>query len=541
MVETVIKTFKLNFDGTFDEIAYEHIKEVFTIVSILAIYITNIKTMYIWIGKNAAQALKNHIPNIRVIIKEIFPQFRIIRNITFDMRSEPLEFFNNLNLSKDELYEIINYQEKTVIPILEKVDDLKEKSDYLIKSEQYIKAIDLLKEIIELAKKIQDDALVTEQKRSISELTEKNENKKIVSEIEEETTKIERKYNDLVNTNKILEAHNLIESFIKKYETIYDLSLIPKTKELILKENRKWKSEQEKLRNNIMRLENDLNFSLENLDLSKAREIFEKGLELLSNLTDKKIKIKWEELQKKINYTKVKVDFIERFNLFSKNLDKLKQNYQFNELKLNIEALIKQLGKIDLPEYHDKLDFLKNEINSAEQAYDNINKEINELEDKIKKNRKNNIHLKDVVKDSNKLIALANSINKAELAESYNKILELTKRKINEIKEFEEKQKKLKVELSKLEENFNLSLRAMDIKILNDILEKGSILLSEIVDNNLKTKWNDYKSKFTTVKLLLEKIDALSKNGMEALNKGSCSDSLGFFEQIIIQLQNYGT
>ena len=101
MVENIIKTFKLNYNGTFDEIAYENIKDVFTIVNILAIYIQKIKTMYIWIGRNATQALKNHVAKIRVILKEEFPQFRIIRNITFDMRSETYEFFKNLNITKE--------------------------------------------------------------------------------------------------------------------------------------------------------------------------------------------------------------------------------------------------------------------------------------------------------------------------------------------------------------------------------------------------------------------------------------------------------
>ena len=46
MSQNIINIFKLNFDGSFDEIAYENIKEVFTIVNILAIYITSKKIMY---------------------------------------------------------------------------------------------------------------------------------------------------------------------------------------------------------------------------------------------------------------------------------------------------------------------------------------------------------------------------------------------------------------------------------------------------------------------------------------------------------------
>jgi len=534
----MIKTFKLNFDGTFDEIAYENIKDVFTIVNILAIYIQKIKTMYIWIGRNATQALKNHITQIRVLLKDKFPDFRIIRNITFDMRAEPLEFFKNLNMKKEELYEIINYQEKTVLPILEKVEALKATAEELIKSEQYKNAINKLKEVIELAKKIQDDALQTEQKRLISELTEKYQNKEIVSEIKEETTKVEKEYDELLKSRNILEAHNLVESFIMKYETKFDLSLIPSAKELILKEKRKWNSEQEKLRNIIIKLEKELINSLEKYDLSNATEIFEKGLKILSNLTDEKIRINWNRLQENIQHTKEKVEFIENFKTFSKNFIKLKKEHKYNDLKLKIKGLCKHLEKIDLPECRSKLDLMKNEIESAEQSYNNTYKEIFELEKNIKSNRKNG-HLNEVVKDGDKLITLANSIGKIEFAKIYIEIIELTKRKIKEIKEFEEKQRKLKAELSNLEENFKISLKAMEINKLNDILDNGSKFLSEIEDNEVKRKWNDFKLKFDTAKQLLENIEHLSKNAINALDSGSCSDSLEFFEQIIIKLKGY--
>ncbi|MFX1435755.1 MAG: hypothetical protein ACFFAA_00910 [Promethearchaeota archaeon] len=538
MVENIIKTFKLNFDGTFDEIAYENIKDVFTIVNILAIYVQKIKTMYIWIGRNATQTLKNHISQIRVLLKDEFPHFRIIRNITFDMRAEPLEFFNNLNMKKEELYEIINYQEKTVLPILTKINGLKEESEKLIHSEHYKNAIGLLKEIIDLAKKIQDEALVTEQKRLISELTEKYENKEIVSEIEQESIKIEKEYNELIKTHKILKAHELVNSFINKYEAIYDLTLIPNAKELILKEKRKWNSEQEKIRDDINILEKDLKNSLEDLDLSKATEIYEKGLIRLSNLIDEKIRTKWDGLKKTIQDAKEKINFIEKFNLFSKEFSQLMGKYQYKELKSNIKELIKQIEVIDLPEYRSKLNLLKSKAETAEQSYNNITNKITELEKKLKADMKNNL-FHDVVKDCNKLISLANSIGKIDLAESYYQTLDFTNKKIKELKDIETKQEKLKEELLKLEEKFQLLLKEMEIKKLDNILESASNFLSEIVDNDIKKKWNDFKTKFITAKQLLEEVELLSKNAIEALDKGSCSDSLEIFEKIIIQLQEY--
>jgi len=538
MAENIIKTFKLNYDGTFDEVDYDHIKEVFTIVNILAIYITKIKTMYIWIGRNATQALKNHIPNIRVIIKEEFPQLRIIRNITFDMRSESFEFFNNLNLSKDELYEIIKYQEKTVIPILEKVDDLKEKSGALIKSEEYKRAIDILKEIIELANKIQDDALATEQRRILSELTGKIENQQIVSEIEQETARIEKEYNDLIKANKLFEAHNLVETYIKKYEMKFDLSLIESAKELILKEKRKWNSEQEKIKNDLLSLEQNFSSAIENLDVSEAVGIFEKGSNLLINLIDDKIKNRWKQFNKKIQHVREKLRFIEEFEHFSEEISKLKESHQYNELGSKIKDLIKQVESIDLPEYRSKLDVLRNEFESAEEIYKKTLDNIYNLERIIEVHQKHN-KLEDILRDCEKIIELARSLNIQELIEKYTKFLELTKKHIKERKEFEERQKKITVELSKLEKSFIMSLKTMELKNLDNLIEKATNLLSELVDDGVKKKWEELKVKFASAKHLLESIKQLSKKGMEALYTGSCTESLESFEQIIIQLQEY--
>lgn len=538
MVENIVKTFKLNYDGTFDEIAYENIKDVFTIVNILAIYIQKIKIMYIWIGRNATQALKNHVAQIRVLLKEEFPQFRIIRNITFDMRSEPYEFFNNLNITKKELYEIINFQEKTVLPVLEKIDELKEKSENSIESEQYKRAIELLKEIIGLAEKIQDDALVSEQKRLISMLTEKFENQEIVSEIEQETERVEKEYNELIKAKRILKAHELVEAFIKKYETVYDLSLIPSAKELILKEKKKWNAEQEKTINDLSILEKDFKLSLENLEILEAAEIYEKALNLISNLIEEKIKNKWKGFSNNIQDAKDKFEFIKKFDNFSKEIIKLKEAQLYNEIKSKIEVLIKQVEQIDLPEHRGKLDVLNKEIDSAEESYNNITNEIVELEENIRNNRKNDL-LEEVVNDCNKIIKLANSINKSEFIKNYTTILEQTKEQIKKRKKFEEKQSKLKEELTKLEKEFTLYIKTMEIKAVSEILQKGEKILHELVDGEIKEKWDNFKVKFHTTKQLLENIEILSKNGMDALNKGSSPDSLSFFEQIIDQLQGY--
>lgn len=733
MSEDIIRTFKLNFDGTFDEIAYENIKEVFTIVNILAIYIQKIKKMYVWIGKNATQSLKNHISRIRVSLKEDFPQFRILRNITFDMRSEPFDFFDNLNITKDELYEQIISQEIAALPILQRIDSIKKNSKKLIKSEDFGKAITSLEEVIELARKIEDDATVIEQKRRIVDLTQKHENKKIVSKIEEETLQAEKQYNELIKTKNILRAHEVVETFIKNHETINDLLLIPAAKELISKEKKKWKSEKTKLSTDLSKLEKNFNSAIKKMDIENATKIHDRGINLISPLIDDDTRQKWEEFERILQDAKLKVEFIEKYDNLIKESIQLKEKHLYEELKQKIENIKKEFLEVDLPDYHNKLDkfqidvklaeglfrttisgieelekitvidqknknleevakdcltlinhaksinsfktieryqiileetekeiearkileeeqenlrkvlskleknlitalksmklsksreilekgkkilselvddetkrhwndlekkyletekkkklmeeidnfidkssiLKKNfqleglkptiekfillaqemdisshleklesfngEIDSTEELFNKINAEISELEEKTKRDQESNL-LDDTLKNCEKIIELAKSIKKVDIVEKYSGILKQTVKKIEERKDFEERQSKLKEDLSKLEKNLILSLEKMEIEKISKILETGDNLLSELIDDQVKKKWNYFEKKFVDAKQLLSNIGELSKNGMEALINRSCLESQEFFEQIISQLQEY--
>ena len=94
MAQEIIRTFKLNLDGIFDEIMGEKTNKTFKIVKILTNYIQKIKKMYFWIGTQPIQSLKNQISRIRESIKEEFPQLRILQNKTFEMRDTPFDFLS---------------------------------------------------------------------------------------------------------------------------------------------------------------------------------------------------------------------------------------------------------------------------------------------------------------------------------------------------------------------------------------------------------------------------------------------------------------
>ncbi len=318
MSQNVVKIFKLNFDGTFDEIAYANIKEVFTIVNILAIYVTTKKIMYIWIGSNATQALKNHISNIRVLVKEEFPDFRIIRNFTFEMREEPFDFFKNLEFDKEELYKLIDYQEKVMLPTLKKIKNLKKTLPKLVDSEEYSNAIKISEEIVKLAKEINDDALQIEQKRLISELTAKGADKEIINELEEVAMGVDKDFSNLIKTEEFLKAHIIVEEFEKIYSKKYDLSLINSARELISKEKKIWKKEQERLIKELTKLENDFFLAIKNLEIENAIKILERGKSLFQNLIDDEVKKKWDQFDDKLQIAKQKAELVKVIDVFIK-------------------------------------------------------------------------------------------------------------------------------------------------------------------------------------------------------------------------------
>jgi len=538
MSQNVVKIFKLNFDGTFDEIAYANIKEVFTIVNILAIYVTTKKIMYVWIGSNATQALKNHISNIRVLVKEEFPDFRIIRNFTFEMREEPFEFFKNLELNKEDLYKLIDYQEKVMLPTLKKIKNLKNTLPKLVDSEEYSNAIKISEEIVKLAKEINDDALQTEQKRLISELTAKGADKAIINELEEVAMGVDKEFSNLIKTEEFLKAHIIVEEFEKIYSKKYDLSLINSARELISKEKKIWKKEQERLIKELTKLENDFFLAIKNLEIENAIKILERGKSLFQNLINDEVKKKWDQFDDKLQIAKQKAELVKVIDVFIKKSEEMKVNYQFKALKNEINTLLTKVQKLNITDYQKKLEDLKTDIVSAEEGYNKKLAEIENLEKEIKKNQKSNL-IDDVLRDCQKIIQIAQSINKTEVIEKYSIALEQTEKAIEEIKIFEEKQEKLRNELEQMEKNLASLLKTMDLAKLEKILEKSKMLLIELVDEEIKKNWVILEKKYISARDLIVNVENLSKSGLNSLNDKSYRESLDFYEQIINQIQSY--
>ena len=540
MSQNVVKIFKLNFDGSFDEVAYENLKEVFTIVNILAIYVTTKKIMYIWIGLSASQALKNHISNIRVRVKEEFPDFRIIRNFTFEMRGESFDFFKNLDLDKEDLYKLIDYQEKVMLPTLKKIDNLKEAIEKLVDSEDYNNAIKNSEEIIKLAEKINDDALITEQKRFIAELTAKSAGKTIIDEIEKDAIEIDKEFSKLITSKEFLKAHKIVQEFENKNSEKYDLSAITSASDLISKEKKFWKKEQERLVKELTNLENNLFLAIKNLEIENAISLMDRGKSLFPNLVNDEIKKNWSKYEENLETAKGEADLVKIVESFISSSEEMKNTYQFSALEKKLNGLLVKVTKLNITGYQKKLEELKAEIFSAELDYNKKLAEIDSLEKSISKKQKSSL-IDEVVIDCKKIIKVAQAINRSKIIENYSVILENTEKAVEERKTFEEKQKKLEIELKKLEGEISSSLKIMDIAKLENIVEKSKILLVELVDEDIKNNWVTLEKKYDSAREIIEKVENLSENSLNALDNKSYGESLKLYEEIIDQIKLYNS
>ena len=231
-----IKIFRLDYSGSFEEIAPENLLNNLTLFNVLIFYIPDLKRMYVWMGKKAVQSLKRHIPQIRGSISRTYPELKILRNITIESGLEPPEFLNIIGFEEEILKSNIKKLEVRLLPVLSEISRLKEKSDKFFIANNYGEAIELAQKIVNLARDIKDDSLEQDQINFINEAHIRARASEMLNEIEMVCREKTKKFNQLVEAEKYEEARIIVKEFKQKYADKYNLSSIPLAQQLLLKE-----------------------------------------------------------------------------------------------------------------------------------------------------------------------------------------------------------------------------------------------------------------------------------------------------------------
>ena len=511
MEEQGLKFFKLDYSGSFKEISTDSPLDLFTLVDILAIYIPIQKRMYIWIGKWATQSLRNYIPQIRTRFSEKLPELKILRNITIESGSEPSDFFQPFKFTWETLNSHIDEQETKLKPIIQDIDSFKEKIVKLTNLEEYEEAITLSQEIIKLSKKIKDQALENEQKDNIKDLRRRAKLKISTDNVEEETEKIKKNFEDLIDTHKpedIIKAHEMINEYKQKYENFIDLSVISSANDLLLEEDKVWKkftSDQNKAIKDLKTLANKIKKYVEKNELEEAETILIKARELLPLVSDDDLKHEWNEIETQVLETKIKTSTIEEIEKSILDSSKLTEDLQFKDAISRIESTIELIQDKEIIEYNNKLKNKMEEIIAKQAEFEKHIEKINILEQNIRENKENG-HLDAVIIQCGYIIKIAESIKKQDILLDYTQILEETKNELEEERKLKKEKQEALIEKAKeleeviqteenvlpLMEEFSVEDILSDLSSdVNDMLNQVGALLDEHrveVKNEIKNK-----------------------------------------------------
>lgn len=290
---------KLNYSGSFDEILEENLLASFTLFDILIFYITNLKRLYIWVGKKATRSLKSHIPELRELVLKNYPKFNVIRNITVESGTEPQDFLDIINISEKELTNHIRNLERKILPSLSEINRMKEKAEKYLISENFEDSIKAAERIIELSKEIKVKSLEVDQNNFISEVKLQRNAKDVVDKIISESLNIEKQFDDFIQDEQYIKAHDLVNGFLGKYKNDYNISSIPDVERLLKKGKDLEQSVREQREQSINSMEELTEKFYTNFQHKKylsAHKILNTGNELITNGFDKVVVDKWNSM-----------------------------------------------------------------------------------------------------------------------------------------------------------------------------------------------------------------------------------------------------
>ncbi len=344
-----VRFFKLSYSGALLEVETETNQnklELFNINNIIAVHIKDQKRMYIWVGKQSTQSLQFYISKIRFILSREYSDLVTLRYIYTDSGAEGLDFFDSTGLSKNELHEQLKFQEKLLSPKVSEISDLKNMADEYFMAEDYEKVIDISQKLIELAYEIGDEGLKKDQKEFINEAQLRMNLKKLMKSAEQESEEINQAFLELVTSEKIIAAHELIENFKLKYKDI-ELTSIPEIDEILSKEQKIWKAfliAQDEILGEIEVLEKKILSCIEKQEINEAEEHLHTGKNLLKNVMDETIQNKWRDIEQ--IFLKSRADHDELIQNSKNIIQKLQESFIRYEESNQIELLIETCQSI---------------------------------------------------------------------------------------------------------------------------------------------------------------------------------------------------
>jgi hypothetical protein len=332
------------------------------------------------------------------------------------------------------------------IKIISEIDQLKVIVNNHFLMKKYNEALRVSERIIELAKSVDLKTMVKEQEKFLSEIIKHMEENHIITYINEDFKLLNTKFNDLVSKEKYSEAHKAIQEFKNKFNKLYDLNSVREIKNLIDKEKYLWTSFSDKqisLQKQLEPLEIQLNSYLSTNNINLATETLVKAKSLMKELKIPDIRKKWETLEAMVLELKKQSEAIENIEQSIEEISKLTDTYQFEEAKVLLDKVIKLAKNKNLTNYEKTLSAKKKTIIDAEEKYNKLLNDIEELEEYVKKNL-SNFSFKNALNNCEEIIKISRFIGKSDYVNIYTQLSNDIKEKLRRFNRLEKLKRNVK-------------------------------------------------------------------------------------------------
>ncbi|MBN1800949.1 MAG: hypothetical protein JW891_05540 [Candidatus Lokiarchaeota archaeon] len=351
-------------------------------------------------------------------------------------------------------------QKPSKLELVEKIEKLKGiKQEHVVKGEE-AKAIEVARQIIEIAKIASIELVVEEEEKYIKSIKELWDKENFVSRAINDLKDQKSDYDILIKYNALKEAHQMIEDFSTKYQEYPEIFSDPYVKEFITEDNKKWvkysvstdKSGDEELgeagRKKIVKLELEI-VKIEEEKSRLRRELgkLKRKLEY-SELGQLKLELDKKNAELEIFKKRLETQeqrFEEREENQKDNIEKEKQEIELNRAQLEEEKTRLKLEALKLEKSKnfedDEKTFVQLEKTELEEERQRLTTEITRLmEDKEHLQREQMIFERDMEE------------RERQLEEKTKKIEEKQTELNTEVRKFEEDKEKFEWDKLKLEE-----------------------------------------------------------------------------------------
>ena len=328
--------------------------------------------------------------------------------------------------------------QRAQIRIISEIDQLKviANNHYLMK--KYYEAIKISEEIIDLAQKGDLKSIITEQKHFIANIRNSIDNGKDLLFFDEEFKEVEKIVRSYLSKGDITDAHLLTEAFRHKFENVVDFQSIPSVNGLIIQVENLWNAflnNQGTLKKQLGPLEIQFTSYLNTNNILLAEDILSKAKLILKNVNNKNLEDQWKELEFNLTSIKKKEFLEEKVKSEIEHINKLTDDYKFDEAGKSVDALMELMDKEDLISYNRQFEMKKKTIIDAENKYNKLITEINTLEIIIKDNISSGL-FQEALSNCDQIVKISRFIGKDKHVEMYSQLSDDIKIKLREYQQF---------------------------------------------------------------------------------------------------------